>query len=199
MPNAPKWLKGLVAFHVLCIVVWATPEPATPVAQGLREPTPADRIVMWNSATLKQAPPIRTYLLTTGTWQYWDMFAPDPSNTDFYCEAEVVYADGKVVPFRYPRVHNEPIPLKYVTERYRKFFERAHLESSAYMWQAFARRIAFLADDLSNRPVAVRLYRNWLPTAPPGKPQETKYRRYFYFEYWVTPSDLERRAGRILG
>ncbi|MFZ4507089.1 MAG: hypothetical protein ACOYON_05250 [Fimbriimonas sp.] len=197
-PNAPTWVKVLVAIHLLMIVIWATPNPAPAVTQGVREPTFADQILIWNVNTLKSAPPVRAYAFTTATWQYWDMFAPDPSNTDLYGDAEVVFRDGSVRPYQYPRIKLLPIPQKYPMERYRKFYERAHAENATYMWAVFARRIAFLNNDAANPPVRVRLFRHWQPVAPPGGIQQETYNKYMYFEYVVAPSDLARaEAGRL--
>lgn len=140
-------------------------------------------MLLANEKYLKTADPIRTYLLVTGFWQFWDMFAPDPSNQDLWGDAEIVRQDGTVEHYQYPRMYLLPIQKKLVMERHRKFFERASQDSFAYLWPQFARVIAREVDnDPKNRPVEVRLTRHWQQIPPVGEPMPTEYKKY---NYWV--------------
>ena len=78
----------------------------------------------------------------------------------------------------YPRMFKLPLGSKYVKERFRKFYERAHDDAEA-------RHLAHLRpNDGAARghrqgrtpPVLVRLRRHWLQIQPPGKPQPTRVR-----------------------
>ncbi len=190
--NAPWYVKAFVAAHLVAITAWALPNPPEGIAKGTSKPVGSDHILVWNQQHLKSFQPLYGYLFVTGFWQYWDMFAPNPSNTDLWADAEVVYRDGTRKPYQYPRIYLMPIPTKYPHERFRKFYERVNQEQYEFLWPQFALRIAYLNDNPNNPPVTVRLRRHWLPIAPPGKPQQKEYNSFTFFEYAVDPVKLER-------
>ena len=106
--------------------------------------------------------PLKFYLLFTGFWQYWDMFSPNPASIDFYGTATITYKNGDKKLYTFPRMFTLGIPQKYVSERYRKFYERAHTEADNWEWPTFAQRVALVNyKDLSNPPVTVLLTRHW--------------------------------------
>jgi hypothetical protein len=194
--TAPTWVKLLVGFHVFATVVWALPNLSEKVMNGTVQPTGTKWLLYWNAKYLKTLSPVKAYLFSTGTWQYWDMFAPDPANTDWYCTAEIEYRDGTKKPGDYPRIYDLPIPVKFVKERYRKFYERAHDDSKPILWPTFAQRIALLGyTDPKNPPVKVRLTRNWRFVADPGKKQDEKYSSYTYYIYLVDRKQLDAAKG----
>lgn len=198
-PNAPWYVKLFVIFHVFAVLVWALPHPPERLLTGAKPPAfdVGSKIRVWNAEHLQNNPYIDAYLFTTGFWQYWDMFAPNPAQTDFWADADVIYRDGSKRHYQYPRMFKLPLTNKYAQERYRKFFERANSEGFSHLWPQFALRIAYLNDDPKNPPVTVRLTRHWLPIAPPGKPQQQEYNSYMYFEYAVDQAALQRmREGR---
>jgi hypothetical protein len=199
--NAPIWIKVFVVIHIVAVTMWALPHPPKQYKQGtatfgIRTDGPgpflqstrdliADGTLYFNEEFLKTSP-LKFYVLTTGFWQYWDMFSPDPAATDFYCDADVVYKDGTVKLYQYPRVYTMPIPEKYFKERYRKFFERANDNSKKHIWPFFGQHIAQINyTDPNNPPVQVRVRRHWLPIAPPGKKQQEEYNEYIYFVWNV--------------
>lgn len=191
--GTPPWLKVLIVLHMVAITVWTLPVPPTAVASGKVPPRGSDWLLLMNARYLRPMKPLQAYLLTTGFWQFWDMFAPNPADTDFYGDAVVVYRDGTQARYQYPRMYLLPIDQKYQKERYRKFYERAHLESNTYLWPRFAQRIAFLmTKSLANPPVTVRLSRHWLPIAAPGKKQQATYNSYQYYEYAVDEDLLKK-------
>jgi len=141
--------------------------------------------------------PIQCYLFTTGFWQYWDMFAPNPSNIDFYGDAVIHYKDGSTSIYLYPRMFLLSIPEKYLKERYRKFFERAHAEEYPYLWAPFALRVALLNyKDPKNPPIKVDLRRHWQYVADPGQVQATTYDSYVYYSGIINQPDLKTLAAR---
>lgn len=150
--NAPVWLKLLVGFHILAITSWAMPRSAPGVANGILPPSGLDWIPYLNDQYVRESP-TKQYILTLGLWQSWDMFAPNPTNSDVWGDAIVVRKDGTETVFQYPRVYSQGIVAKYITERYRKYFERAHLDSFAFMRQPFAERIARVTDNDKDNPV----------------------------------------------
>ena len=194
--TAPTWVKLLVGFHVFATIVWALPNLSDKVMSGEVQPTGTKWLLYWNAKYLKTLSPVKAYLFSTGTWQYWDMFAPDPANTDWYGTAEIEYRDGTRKPGDYPRIYDLPIPVKFVKERYRKFYERAHDDDKPIIWPAFAQRIALLGDtDPNNPPVKVRLTRHWRPVADPGKKQDEEYSSYTYYTYIVDQAMLKKAKG----
>jgi hypothetical protein len=191
-PNAPAWLKVLVALHVICITIWALPNPGPKVMRRERAPVGTEWLLFWNYGYLKSAQPVRAYLLVTGFWQYWDMFSPDPAQEDIWVDAEITYRDKTVKRYQYPRMFLLSIPDKFVKERFRKFYERVNSQETTYFWAPFAQRIAYLNDDPNNPPVTVAIKRHWLRIEPPGKTQPTKYNEYLYYIHTVDPRKLDR-------
>jgi hypothetical protein len=150
--NAPVWMKLLVGVHVAAITSWALPRSAPGVANQTLEPRGLDWVLYLNDRYGRNSP-LQQYVLFFGFWQSWDMFAPNPTNSDVWGDAIVTRKDGKEEVFQYPRVFTQNYYLKYVTERYRKYYERAHLDSHAFMREPFAKRIALLADNQPGNPV----------------------------------------------
>ena len=158
--NAAWWVKVLVFLHVIAITSWAMPKASPSVLNGSIRPVGTEGILYLNEQYLKTSP-VQLYVLSTGTWQSWDMFSPNPASDDIWADAEVVYKDGSIRRYQYPRMYNLPIVEKYIKERYRKFFE--HANSDEYLWKSFAQRIAFLNPGTpANPPVKVILHRHWL-------------------------------------
>jgi hypothetical protein len=192
MPNAPWYVKAFVLLHLFCITVWAVPNPPESIAKGESKPAGTDYLLVWNADYLKRLQPVAAYLFATGTWQYWDMFAPNPAQTDLWVDAEVIYRDGTRKHHAYPRMFALPIQSKYPQERYRKYYERVNEDKYSYLWPLFALRIAYLNDNPANPPVTVKLTRHWLVVMPPDKPQAKEYNRYTYYEYAVDARELQR-------
>lgn len=191
--NRVSWfVKLFVAFHVIGITIWSLPNPRRPVMLGSVEPRGVDLLLYYNTKYLKDSP-LRYYLLTTGVWQSWDMFAPNPSNTDIWGDAEVVYQDGSVERYAYPRMYEMPILEKYLKERFRKFYERANDDGYRYMWPVFAQRIAYeMNRHPGNPPARVKLYRYKMVLDGPGKPMPEDYSRTLYYEHLVDQDALIR-------
>jgi len=189
--NASPWVKAFVVMHVVAITMWALPYPKRPYMLGTAKfsvdtsnpaafarsfsDTVTQGFLYLNWRYIKLSP-LMYYPGCTGFWQYWDMFSPDPADTDLYLSAEVKFKDGTVVPFHYPRVYDLPIPEKYLKERYRKFFENVNQDSQAYGRPPVAQRIALESfTDPANPPVEVKLIRHTYPIKPPGQEQLKDY------------------------
>lgn len=196
------FVVALVVFHVLIITIYALPKPSPPVVEGRAEPHGSDIFLKWNDAVLKTNPVVTGYTYTTGTWQYWDMFAPNPAQTDIWCDAEVIYFDGSRTTYQYPRVKLVPIPTKYMIERFRKYYERVNQEQYKFLWESFAHRIALInASEQKNPPVMVKLTRHWQEVrrhdAGPGL--EPAYNKYQYFTYIVDQKLIREQKGWASG
>jgi hypothetical protein len=187
------WIKLFVAFHVAGISIWCLHDPRQPIVQGTVEPYGTDWILFYNWKYFKQLPPIRFYMNTAGVWQYWDMFAPNPSNTDLWGDAMVEYEDGTAVRYPYYRINAMPIPVKYYRERFRKFFERAGMPGFQYLYDAFGQRVALEMDTKpGNPPVRVRLRRHLQRIPPLGEGPPLPYVTEQYHVYEVDQEALAR-------
>jgi hypothetical protein len=197
------WVKGFVVFHIIAISIWAMPSPPEAYMKGtvkwkLRPENPRlftqslnDGLRVFNENQLKPSL-VKYYLLPSGFWQYWDMFAPNPADTDWYGDALVIYKDGTERTYTFPRMEKMDILSKYMMERFRKFYERAHDENYQFLWPAFGQRVALLStSDPNNPPVEVRLTRHWRTVEPPGKPQPVDYNSYEYYRYSVDQEMLQ--------
>lgn len=186
-------VKVWVIFHALAILAWSLPRPSSEIVSGQQKPIGSDHILVFNNKHVLSSP-LKYYMLSTGFWQYWDMFAPNPSNWDGYADAEITFQDGSKRVWEYPRMAKLPIVEKYFKERYRKFLERGI--NQAMFWPDFAQRVALLNyDDPANPPVSVKLRRNERIIQPPGKPQPKDFTRKVYFDYQVDQRRLKRDAG----
>lgn len=209
--NAHLLVKLFVAFHLVAIIAWSLPNPPEAVRNGTIEPTGTMIFLNWNWQTFKNGSPIpeegqpgrafgyfrhynpvRFYDMSLGNWQYWDMFAPDPSNVDLWGDAEVFYKDGSMKRWQYPRIYDMPLWKKYFMERYRKFFERASSDQFSYMFPPFAQRVAYINwTDPNNPPVRVKLYRHTMLIPQIGTPRPTEYESFMYFEWEVDQARLK--------
>ncbi len=191
-PNAPIWIKFFVAFHLLSITVWALPLASPDLKTGTVRPRGSDEALLFNDRYLRPSP-IKFYLLETGFWQYWDMFAPNPSGVDIWCDAKVTYKDGAVKAYQYPRMALLPVGEKFIKERYRKFYERVSLPEHSFLWPTFAQRIALINDGTAlNPPVQVQLFHHWLRVPGPGETVETEYSKRLFFTYEVDQGALAK-------
>ncbi len=225
------WIKLLVFVHVFAITSWTLPIPANSDEKLTIDAPPivdkpsativdkmstrlnhvagvarsigrniSDGTLIYNNRFVK-ASPLQFYVLSTGFWQYWDMFSPNPASIDFYGTASITYQNGITKEYGYPRMYDESIPKKYVTERFRKFYERANQDADSFLWPFFAQRMALdHYTEPNNPPVKVVLTRHWLVVAPPGKPQQKEYNHYSYYTYTVDLEKLKKDAeGGIFG
>lgn len=153
-------VKLFILFHVVAIVSWVMPEPGKAVQNGVAKGTFSEQLMKFNQDWVKKSP-TQLYLLSTGLWQSWDMFAPNPANTDMYPDADVTLKSGKVLHYDYPRMYLLNRLEKYQKERYRKFFENAN--TNVPLYPAFAKRVAYLvATDPNDPPVKVVLKRHFV-------------------------------------
>ncbi|MFI5385168.1 MAG: hypothetical protein ACHQ50_03515 [Fimbriimonadales bacterium] len=208
--NAPLWVKIFVPLHIIAITSWALPNAPSkydgdPPKEKLAIKTDSPGVfassaaeylrsefLIGNTKFVKDSP-LKFYLLSTGFWQYWDMFAPNPSDTDLYGDAVITYADGAKRRYQYPRIYLMPIGQKFMKERWRKFFERAGTSSYAYTWPVFAQRVALMNfDDPRDPPIAVELHRHQMRIQPPGAPENHDYTDVVYYTYRVDVARLRK-------
>ena len=197
-------VKVFVVFHMVMILSWSAPKAPPAILNGSVPPTPQNVASRWTDFLLAEndkfrfLTPFKYYLLTTGTWQYWDMFAPNPANTDFWWDAVVTYKNGDQKVAVYPRMKDLSISEKYIKERYRKYLERMNNDSTdSWKRPTFAQRMALLAyKDPENPPVRVVLRRHFKQMLGMDKPVPKDYSVFEVFEYVVDQEKLKKDAGR---
>jgi hypothetical protein len=211
--NVSIWVKIFVPFHIIAITSWSLPDapaqymgspPKVPLQVKTSNPSAfvsssaeylRTEFLMGNELYVKTSP-VKLYLLTTGFWQYWDMFSPNPASIDVYADEMVYYRDGTKRLFRYPRIHDLPIPQKFMKERWRKFFERAGNAQYRYLWPVFAQYIALMSfDDPRNPPVKIELHEHSMTVQPPGVFDDQRYKDELYYTYQVDQSQLRKDKG----
>jgi len=137
----------------------------------------------------------RPYLVYTGLFQKWDMFAPDPSKVNQFVAARIVYRDGASAVWKFPQMEDLGYRDRYVMERYRKYANDClFLDANAGIWLDAARWVSRKNARPGNPPVSVALVRYWSVVPPPGPNGETAespWNQYVFFRYNVEAGDLE--------
>jgi hypothetical protein len=192
-------IQILVWAHMALIICWSLPAPPPALQNGSVRASPNTVVqnpVSWlllGNWKLKTSPPVQNYMLTFSQWQYWDMFAPDPSSLDIWLDAEVTMADGTIKTVPYPRMSQMSIPVKYFHERYRKYVERLNGEEYSYKWPAFARWMARRAwTDPKNPPKEARLRRHWRDIRPYPEATPPEYSMFIFHVEAFEEGELER-------
>ena len=146
-------VNAFLVWHCFAVFVWLVPNQWA-IVQLL---VPQDN-----------AGPIRPYLMGTGFQQTWQMFSPNPANSDLFLTAQVTYRDGQQRTFAFPRTKDMGWAERYRRERWRKLEEVANGDAS--LWPALAGyAVRTLPHAPGNPPVFVTLTRHARPVPPPGE------------------------------
>jgi hypothetical protein len=175
-------ISAFIAVHLVALYSWAMPPFTEP----------------WNSLRNSINNVFRPYLLFTGIWQGWDMFAPNPLSINTYLVAEVTLKDGSVVIWPFPRMEFLGFFEKYYQERWRKWAaDNVRLDKNSALWPDAARYVARLHARLPSPPAQVKLIRHWADIPPPARAQQKdEWKSFTFFTYEVLPRDLEGEARR---
>lgn len=167
-------ISAFLLFHIVAIACWSLPTNSL--------------LITTIDAKL------RPYLLWSGLFQNWNMFAPEPLKLNCGIEAQITYQDGQVRLWKFPRMQDLGLTERYQKERYRKFAEYLRADTGSALWPDAARHIARLNNDTSSPPAAVLLVRSCSAINPPGAhgsyrpgPRQTSV----FFAYLVKPEDLK--------
>jgi hypothetical protein len=123
---------------------------------------------------MRFAPWAQYYMLPTGLWQYWGMFAPDPIRNTVMLDAEVIDRDGLRYGFAFPRLEGFNWWQGIPRFRYSKY--AANLASEEFQLpREFAARhvVRCLNLPASVFPVAVHLMYEVRPTPSPNSESPT--------------------------
>ena len=167
-------ISAFVAFNLFAIITWCVP---------------------WDSPLIARCRELsRPYLIWTGLFQKWDMFAPEPSKLNNYVAAMVTYRDGETAQWTFPRMEQLGYADKYWNERYRKYAnDNLRLDANARLWPDAARYIARVNNRASNPPAVVELVRHWSIVPSPTsdrREQPAPWHQYTFFRYKVAQGDL---------
>ncbi len=134
---------------------------------------------------------VRPYMLWSGLFQSWDMFAPEPRKTNLRVAARVAYRDGHSQMWRFPEMDVLGYGSRYAKERYRKFAnDNLRLDENAALWPDAAAVIARLNNtDPSDPPVEVDLIRSWSDVSLWGRTAEP-WSSYVFYRHRVAAGDL---------
>ena len=172
-------LNIFIAVHVAMLFIWGLP------AGALR-------------TTLAQ--PTEKYMMFSGLWHIWGMFAPKPLDLNFDVRAMVKYQDGSTAEWIAPRMEELSIAQRFSKERFRKWRERIRSEDHRMVWDDTSRWIARQMNrNPKNPPVEVQLTRWWVEIPPPDltrdyQPQPKKVvwnKSFTYSKTAITPKDLQ--------
>lgn len=189
------WVKVAVAAHLVLVTLWTFPAAPDGVRVGTIPPTPVEAFLLENDRNVRAGLP-RFYMGLTGQWQYWDMFAPNPTRFDFHGDALLTFPDGSESVYALPRLAKMSILEKIPGERFRKYFDRAHLETSQAMWPFMARGVAVEASRMLGKvPTTVLLRRYWREIPRPGESGSEEFNRFAFFRHAVDRELVGRLAG----
>jgi len=146
-----KLILVCIGFHLFAFTIWTLPEVAL-----FQRP-------------LKQL--VRPYLLWSGLWQSWILFAPEVPTSETTLIAEVAFADGTRAPFVFPRMRDLSGLESLTMERLRKWSQErlpstlnpaALRDASRYV----ARRMVSDPSTAGKVPRGVRFAEQTTPIAP---------------------------------
>ena len=177
--TAPKTAEGkaflqgaisvFIVFHLVAIICWAMP------------------IKFWLFGAVNEM--TRPYLLWTGLFQSWDMFAPDPVKANTYVKAVVITKNGHVHVWSFPRMDQLGFGQRYQKERYRKFVEDMLREQNALLLPDVVKHIARFYNDPADPPQKVLLIK-FQSDITPGSKNEREPRPSDFYDEYIEPEDL---------
>lgn len=130
-------ISAFILFHLIAITCWALP---------------------WNPAVVKDVKElIRPYMLWSGLFQSWDMFAPNPKPENAYVRAVVITSDRHIKVWNFPRMEELSFGQRYQKERYRKFTESILDQRNEALLPDAANHIARLFNNPLDPPDKVML------------------------------------------
>jgi hypothetical protein len=126
-----------ILFHLIAITCWALPWNVAPL-RGIREL-------------------IRPYMVWSGLFQSWDMFAPNPKSINSYIKAVVITENRHVKVWTFPRMEELSYRERYRKERYRKFEEALQDQQNDALLPDAATHIARLLKSPGDLPYKILL------------------------------------------
>ncbi len=141
--------SAFVVAHLAALVVWNLPGGAI-----------QERFGPW----------VSYYMLPTGLWQDWGMFAPDPYSSSTTLEAITLDAHGTLRTQPFPTLGNRPVVEAALAYRHAKFASTVGVPHMVTL-REFVARSVIRAQDIppESFPVDVQLYYNVRPIPRPDE------------------------------
>jgi hypothetical protein len=132
------------------------------------------------------------YMVWTGLFQRWDMFAPDPPTVNTYVKSVVISRDRHMQVWSFPRMEELGFGERYRKERYRKFLEVLPQPQNAPLWPDVARHLARRFKSQADPPDKVLLieFQSDIRSEAEGSPEPTPRPSIFYEDY-LQPGELQ--------
>jgi hypothetical protein len=164
-------ISVFILFHLIAITCVAVPADFSPI-KNVREL-------------------VEPYMLWTGLFQRWDMFAPDPPTVNSYVKTVVISRDRHMQVWSFPRMEELGFAERYRKERYRKFLEVLPQQQNAPLWPDVARHVARQFNSQTDPPDKVLLieFQSDIHPAADGSPDLAPRPNIFYEDY-VQPGEL---------
>ena len=164
-------ISVFILFHLIAITCWALPWNFPPVS---------DVKVL-----------VRPYMLWSGLFQSWDMFAPNPKSINSDVKAVVITSHHHIKVWSFPKMEELGFGERYVKERYRKFAEVLPEPVNEGLLPDVANHIARSFNSPADPPEKVLLIqfraniKPWVDKAHEAHPQPN-----VFYEGYVDPGDL---------
>jgi hypothetical protein len=138
--------------------------------------------------------PLDPFLNFLSLYQSWTMFSPNPSRTNSYVTAEVLFDDGSKDTYSLPRNTDLSFADKYIFgERFRVISEAIRRDDGQFMWKDTAKfAMRQLREKNFNKiPLKVDLIRHWYITPDinqrfiPHLTRSKNYESYKFFTHEV--------------
>ena len=160
-----------IVFHLIAIACWTMP---------------------WNFAVVRDVRAlVGPYMIWSGLFQTWDMFAPNPSPVNGYIKAIVITRDHHLKVWTFPRMEELSYWERYRKERYRKFVEVLPDAQNGILWPAVAGHAARLFNNPNDPPEKVMLIQ-FRADIRPGEDEshEPAPEPNVFYDDYVEPGDL---------
>ena len=160
-----------ILFHLIAIACWTMP---------------------WNFAVVRDVRAVvGPYMIWSGLFQTWDMFAPNPSSVNSYIKAIVITRNHHLKVWTFPRMEELSIGERYRKERYRKFVEVLPNPQNGILWPAVAGHAARLFNNPNDPPEKVMLIQ-FRADITPGEDEshEPVPEPNVFYDDYVEPGDL---------
>lgn len=136
---------------------------------------------------------IGPYFSLVGLNQEWSLFAPDPIEANSYVDAQVVFENGDVRNWSFPRLETLQFKDRYRKARYRKFTGWLYRRNFRYAWKDAARYVAAQFKGAEAPPRTVKLIRHWARIPPMNSEGDEPpiWHRTVFFVYQIPPGGVE--------
>jgi hypothetical protein len=138
---------------------------------------------------------LRWYVRSVGLDQAWNMFAPNPADTDCEFFVRGTLRDQTSFEWKLPRYSRTDLLHEIVFERGRKFEERVRLDKNKAIWPSVANRIANRIALERGELAEISLVRRWVKVETPYglKPLSAPKEYVFYTKNFLVNEEKKKQ------